>query len=154
MILALLFLWGLLIPQLRAEDTPSKESLSVKIGDLRESKDHNKADMAKAREFIWRHWLERKCGDLIVTAWSKEGVRTDSRDKIQLLDGNVPVLKTTLSRSDGSSSGYEGYEIERIKTEVPYFPDQAKAIPDDETVPPSEYRLRFRDKVGKIITDF
>jgi hypothetical protein len=82
-----LFLWGLLMPQLRAEDTPCKESLSVKIADRRDS-------------------------------------------------------------------GYEAYEIERIKTEVPYFPDKAKAIPDDETVPPSEYLLRFRDKDGKTLPDF
>jgi hypothetical protein len=36
----------------------------------------------KARGFLWQHWSEKKCGELFLTEWSREGVRTDSHYKI------------------------------------------------------------------------
>jgi hypothetical protein len=90
---------------------------------------------------------------LIMTGWSKEGMRTDSREEIRLSDG-TPIYKATLTRSDGSHSVWEAHSIERIRADVPYFRSQARAIPDQEPVPPSGYKLRFKDSQGRIITDF
>jgi hypothetical protein len=157
-----------------AQENGCKDSLTVRLEGEPHSQTHLQA-WAKAREFIWSHWRQRTCADLLLTAWSREGVRTDSHYKIELVGQNVTVLSVTLARADDPSApvyglavpasgripavlpenrSYQAFVIERVKVRVPYFVEKAKVIPDDKVVPSSEYRLRFRDKDGQVITDF
>lgn len=131
--------------------------------------------VAGAREFLWRHWSDKKCAELFVTAWSREGVRTDSHYSIEAVDSNTMTLRVRLSRKDDPSApvdalaappsgriaraaaethSYQAYTIERIEVKVPFIVETAKTIPDDKVLLPSKYRLRFRDKDGTVITDF
>jgi hypothetical protein len=142
------------LPRFVAEESTCKDTLSVEIGGIDQTQEHYDNSSAKAREFIWRHWTERRCADLFVRAISKEGVESESHDKIELLAEGKPVFVASISRSDGSSAYYKAFMIERVIPEVPYFVEKAKVIPADRVMAPSEYRLRFRDKDGKTITSF
>jgi hypothetical protein len=117
---------------------------------------------------------EKKCGVLFLTGWSREDVRTDSRYKVGLVQ-DAMVLTVNLSRTDDpsapvdgltvpalggikraapESSSYPAYSVERVKPEVPYDVVTAKVIESTKSLPSSEYRLRFKDKEGKVVTDF
>jgi hypothetical protein len=136
--------------------------------------DRTSGKEAEARGFLWQHWSEKKCGELFLTTWSREGVRTDSRYKVGLVQDAI-LLTVNLSRADDPSAPVDGlavpasgtvkktspentsylaYSVERIKPEVPYDVATAKVIESTESLPPSKYRLRFKDKDGKVITDF
>ena len=141
-----------LVAGIRAEEAICTDHLSIKIGGAGESQKHFSESLATARDFIWSHWTQRRCAVLIMTAWSIEGVRTDSHYEIQI-SNNTPIYTANLKRSDGSHSAYEAAHIERVRVEIPYFRSKAKIIPDDDLVPPDKYRLRFKDKEGKILTD-
>jgi hypothetical protein len=157
-----------------ADDTGC-DMLSVKLGGTGETQTHSMKSAAKAREFIWLHWTHRTCGELFITAWSKEGVRTDSVYKVELTRGNTVVLKVTLSRTNDPSApvpglavspsgrvesiepetrSYQATTIERIEVKIPFIAKDAKTIPDAITMPSMEYRLRFRDKDDKVLTAF
>ena len=165
----------LCVVSLFAENTDCRDTLSVKLGGTGETQTHYVENAAKAREFIWLHWTQRTCGEVILTAWSKEGVRTDSVYKVELTRGNTVVLNVTLSRTNGSSApvlglavppsghvksiepetrSYQAMKIERIEVTIPFIAREAKTIPDAKTMPSSEYRLRFQDKDDKLITAF
>ena len=137
-----------------AEGAGCKDTLSVRLGHTTETQADEEKSSAKAREFIWRHWTEKRCGKLLVRALSKEGVESTSHEKIQLLVGRAPVFIASISRSDGSTSSFHAYSVERVIPEVPYFAETARVVPTNKVIPPSQYRLRFRDKGGKLITDF
>jgi hypothetical protein len=157
---------------LLGEEADCKDLLRTEVPVLAEGRIEK---LSGAREFLWRHWTDKKCGELFLTTWSKEGVRTDSHYRIEMTHPNATMLTVTLSRRDDPtaavyalavpSSGriertppettsYRAYIIERVKPEVPYFVEKAKLIPKDKVVPPSKYRLRFRGEDGKVITDF
>ena len=70
--------------------------------------DHGKA--AEARGFLWQHWSEKKCGELFLTAWSREGVRTDSRYKIGPVQ-DAMLLTVNLSRTDDPSAQVDGLAV-------------------------------------------
>ena len=130
---------------------------------------------AEARGFLWQHWSEKKCGELLLTTWSREGVRTDSRYKIGPVQNDMMLLTVNLSRADDTSAPVDGlavpasggvkrtvaestsyvaFSVERITPQAPYDVATAKAIESTGFLPPSKYRLRFKDKDGKVITDF
>jgi hypothetical protein len=132
---------------------------------------------AEARLFLWSHWSENKCGELFLTAWSKEGVRTDSHYKIETTHENRMVLTVTLHTSEDpngpvdalavtasghiarqpvndETSSYQAYGVERVRPDVPFILEKAKLVPTNKVVPPSKYLLRFRDKDDKVIADF
>jgi hypothetical protein len=153
---------------LAGQDTDCKDTMRLEL----HMADHGKA--AEARGFLWQHWSEKKCGELFLTTWSREGVRTDSRYKIGLVQ-DAMLLTVNLSRTDDPSAPVDGlavpasgtvkktspenrsylaYSVERIKPEVPYDVATAKVIESTESVLPAKYRLRFKDKDGKVITDF
>ena len=134
--------------------------------------DHGKE--AEARGFLWQHWSEKRCGELFLTAWSREGVRTDSRYKIGPVQ-DAMLLTVNLSRTDDPSAPVDGlavpasgsvkkvapertsylaYSVERIKPEAPYDVATAKVIESAETLPRAKYWLRFKDKDGKVMADF
>ena len=136
-------------------------------------RDRNSAKYAESREFLWPHWTTKKCGDLFLTTWSLEGVRTDSHYKITPVRPDAVVLTVTLARSanrsapaDGGAAplsrntgakesrqiAYSAYTVDRIDPSVPYDLATAKAV--QGVLPPSKYKLRFKDKDGKAITDF
>jgi hypothetical protein len=163
------------VVSLFAEDTGCGDTLSVKLGDIGETHTHFVEASAEAREFIWLHWTERTCGELFLTAWSVEGVRTDSVHKVESIPGNTVVLNATLSRANDPSTpvlalavpasghieamraesrSYQASTIERIEVRIPFIVQDAKTIPDATIIPSSQYRLRFRDKDGKVITAF
>jgi hypothetical protein len=153
---------------LAGQDTDCKDTMRLEL----HMADHGKA--AEARGFLWQHWSEKRCGELFLTAWSREGVRTDSRYKIgpvqdaMLLtvnlsrtdDPSAPVdglavpASGTVKKTSPESTSYLAYSVERVRPEVPYDVATAKVIENTESLPPSKYRLRFKDKDGKVITDF
>jgi hypothetical protein len=155
---------------LAGQDTDCKDTMRVEL----HMADRASGKAAEARGFLWQHWSEKKCGELFLTAWSREGVRTDSRYKIGLVQ-DAMLLTVTLSRTDDPSAPVDGlavpasgsvkktapestsylaYSVERIKPEAPYDVATAKVVESTESLPPARYRLRFKDKDGKVITDF
>lgn len=156
---------------LTGEETDCKDTMRVEL----HMADRASGKAADARGFLWQHWSEKKCGELFLITWSRDGVRTDSRYKIGLAQDDAMLLTVNLSRTDdpaapvdglavpasGSikqaapeSTSYLAYSVERVKPEVPYDVATAKVIESTESLPPSRYRLRFKDKDGKVITDF
>jgi hypothetical protein len=154
---------------LAGQDTDCKDATRVEAQGAKRA-----VAKAEARGFLWQHWSEKKCGVLFLTGWSREGVRTDARYEVGLVQ-DAMLLKVDLSRTDGPSAPVDGlavpasggikrappvstsyvvYSLERIKPEVPYDVATAKVIESTESLPPSKYRLRFKDKNGKVITDF
>jgi len=102
-------------------------------------------------------------------------MRSDSHYKIEVTPSNVTILMGTIARRDDpaaevdalavpatghvrnsepETSSYEVYTIERIEVKVPFIVEKARRIPDNKIVSPSKYRLRFRGKDDKVITDF
>ncbi len=140
------------LAQLAADHSDCRDILSVKIAAADGTRVRSDS-FAKIREFIWSHWTEKQCGKLLIHAVSKEGVVSDSNDRI-ILAGGKPVFIGAISRSDGPSSSYEAYAVERVSLGLSYSMADAKLIPSERTVAPSEYRLRLRDKDGKVIADF
>jgi len=157
---------------LLGQETGCTNVLRSEISGLREE---GVRKFAEAREFLWSHWLNKNCAELFLTTWSREGVRTDSHYKIEKIGSNGIVLRVTLSRKDDPSApvdglavppsgqiprtvsetdSYQASTIERIEVRVPFDVEKAKTIPESEVVPPSKYHLRFKDKDGKVITDF
>jgi hypothetical protein len=140
------------LAQSTADHSDCRDLLSIKISAV--DRTLVPADsFATIREFIWSHWTEKKCGKLLIHAVSREGVVTDSNDRIILVEGKA-VFIGAISRSDGSSSSYEAHVIERVSPELPYSGSDAKLIPSERIVVPSKYRLRLRDKDGNVIADF
>jgi hypothetical protein len=134
---------------LAADHSDCRDILSVKVAPI----DGNRVradSFAKIREFIWSHWIEKKCGKLLIHAVSKEGVVSDSNDRI-ILEQGKPAFIGAISRSDGSSSSFEAYAVERVSLEPPYFVEDAKLIPNERIVAPSEYGLRLRTKTAKLL---
>lgn len=152
------------------QDTDCKDTMHVelRVADRASRKDD------EARGFLWQHWSEKTCGDLFLTTWSRGGVRTDSRYRIRIVQ-DAMLLTVNLSRTDDPAAPVDGlavpasgsvsksapertsylaYSMERVKPEVPYDVATAKVIESAEPLPPGEYRLRFKDKDGKVITDF
>src|SRR6266496_2413583 len=154
---------------LAGQDTDCKDTMRVEA-----RWPHRTIAIAKARGFLWQHWSEKKCGALFLTTWSREGVRGDSRYKVDLvqdamlltvnlssaddpsapLDGLAVPASGSIKRAAPESTSYLAHSVERIKPEVPYDVATAKVIESTESLPPSKYRLRFKDKDGKVITDF
>lgn len=154
---------------LAGQDTDCKDTMRVELHQANRA-----SGKAEARGFLWQHWSQKKCGELFLTGWSREGVKTDSRYKVGLVQ-DAMLLTVNLSRADdpsapvdglavpasGSimravpeSTSYQAYSVERVKPEVPHDVATAKVIESAESLPPSKYRLRFKDKDGKVITDF
>ena len=153
-----------------AQDTDCKETMRVQLpfADLRSGKD------AEARAFLWQHWSMKRCGELFLTTWSLEGVRGDSHYKIEVVrnallltvnsswadDPTAPVYALAvpasgiINRTAPGATSYLVYGMERIKPKVPYDVATAKVIASTASLPASKYRLRFKDKDGKVITDF
>jgi hypothetical protein len=155
---------------LAGQDTDCKDTMRVEL----HIADRASGKEAEARGFLWQHWSEKKCGELFLTTWSREGVRTDSRYKVGPVR-DAMLLTVNLSRADDPSAPVDGlavpasgsvkktapestsylaYSVERIKPEAPYDVATAKVVESTESLPPSKYRLRFKDKDGKVITDF
>ncbi|MGA2219916.1 MAG: hypothetical protein ABSG51_17635 [Terracidiphilus sp.] len=114
-----------------------------------------------ARDFLWKHWHEGTCGTLFLTAFSREGQRTDSVYILEPERKEGTVLKVTLRRSaipqlhvSAESISYVAHVVERVEPQIPYNVDTAKTIQADGPLPPSEYQLRFRDEQGRIIGEF
>jgi hypothetical protein len=158
---------------LLGQEADCKDILRTEVAGLSEGRIEK---IAAVREFVWRHWSDHKCGELFLTTWSREGVRTDSHYKIEVIRSNAMMLTGTFSRREDpdapvdalaipasghpvqktavETSSYQAYGIERVKLEVPFILEKAKRIPDEKVVPPSKYHLRFRDKDGKVIAEF
>jgi len=138
-------------------------------------KDRSGSMGARAREFLWLHWSEKKCARLDLTTWSREGERTVSQYSIDFDEAGASVLRVTLSRDndpsgpvsglavpDGvavqrqlpSSNSYEAYTVERVTPTVPFVAEDAKPIPSGKQVKATRYLLRFKDKTGKVLTTF
>jgi len=160
-------------PTLFGQEADCKDVLRTEVPSLAEGRT---GKIAVAREFLWNHWASRKCGDLFLTAWSREGIRTDSHYRIEVIGSNSVRLTDTFSRREDRNApidalavpasglppeqpaietgSYQAYAMERVELKVPFILEKAKRIPDGKAVPPSKYHLRLRDENGKAIAEF
>ena len=127
------------------------------------------------REFLWKHWSAKTYGELFVVGWSREGVRSDIhfhlepvRDGSMVLTVDIAMLEDpeAVSGMAVTASGqvlkpsventdYKAFSIDRIgRLRAPFVMETAPALSDSKSLPPSKYRLRFRDKDGTVITDY
>jgi hypothetical protein len=138
--------------------------------------DRGSSRESDARQFLWQNWIEKRCADLLLTTWSREGDRTNSIYKMRPTNGGDMLLTVDISRSDkalfskdgGDASAvpdgkkrevteensYVVFAIERVAVEPPYDVSKARVIPSTVPPPPSTYRLRLKDKDGRAIADF
>jgi len=142
------------------------DSLSVEV-DNQAGMNERQVRFAEMREFLWNHWREKKCGNLLFTGVSKEGKTSYSEFKITLIRPSTMVLRVTVVRDrighlgkviprTDANGAYEAYTIERIITQNPHKDWKTKVIVlgDDQAVPPLKYWLRFKDWEGYPITYF
>ena len=123
---------------------------------------------AEARGFIWEHWVNHRLAKVIVTFRSLEGEPSTSEMFVEPDDAGVWHLSTTIERklidrrafSDPKFKGtieqtdkYEAYIIERIEVPSNGLSERIVISPDLKRGPES-YVLRFRDKEGRVITEF
>jgi hypothetical protein len=130
---------------------------------------------ARGRDFLWRHWSEKKCATLDLTTWSREGNKNLIAYAIDFDTSGALVLRVKVSRvydpsapisgvaapngvipppQAASSASYEAHSVERVVPSIPFVLEEAKSIPDAKQVEPNKYVLRFKDKAGTIITSF
>jgi hypothetical protein len=110
------------------------------------------AKMGRAREFLWSHWHDLKCGQLLVTGATKEGVGYESRYKVEVIKPYAAMLSVTISRFRRPNSppqviSYEVFEMRRIKTRNKYW-DKAEPITDNVSLAGSQYLLQFATPEG------
>jgi hypothetical protein len=155
-------------PPLSAQEATCRDVLRVSL----RPRERGDKDDLRAREFLWEHWSKKQCADLFQTTWSREGVKSEFHYHISPSERNTVRLTVNFSSLKDSSAvqglavpasgtvevpvpgpgSYEAYIVERVRREDPNA--TAIAISGVAYLPPSKYRLRFKDKDGKLITDF
>jgi hypothetical protein len=141
------------------------DELTIKLDNLTRTNERD-AKQAEMREFLWKHWIEKKPATVFFTAVSKEGKITHSQYRIWVLPGGKLMLKATFVRDRTGyqgqvipkrDSGFEAYTIERVQSENPFgVGPEAKvtALPRDATVPRDKYWLRLKGWGDTLITYF
>ncbi len=120
------------------------------------------SSFATIREFLWSHWRSKECADLFLSTISKDGIKSDARHKVESTNTGQMVLKSRITTYGGlhapdtsldttpRTHSSEAYEIKRMKTKSVFLKQAPPpAIPDAETLSPSEYRLQFKDETWR-----
>lgn len=154
---------------LASENSTCNEKMVIRLGLDGRSQSGTSFDQSfdQMREFLWAHWNSKNCADLILSTVSKEGIKSDSHLKIERTQNDQMVLTTTSTSYGGfeppnappdktpRTHSSEAYEIKRVKTKSVFRKQVAPpAIPENETLPSSEYRLQFKDRQGEVIAYF
>lgn len=140
------------------------DELTVKLDSLTSMKERN-AKWAEMREFLWKHWVEKRPATLFLTAVSKEGKITHSQYRIAIPPGALLLQVRFVRDRTGyqgqvipkPDGGYEACTIERVQSENPYGVGAAakvSVLPLDATVTPEKYWLRFKGWNDTLITYF
>ena len=130
----------------------------------------------RARAFLWEHWSKKKPAQLDVTAWTREGMRTDWHYVIVIQENALQRLAITQRRSEDPNAPIAGLAIPQGTTiaDIPRVPttiesysassverirrvgdsDKVITLPADKVLPATKYRLRFQDRQGQILGTF
>lgn len=139
-------------------------------------RDFGGSENIRARDFLWRHWKQKRPGLLEVASCTREGVRHEWRYEI-IVDGALrPVIAVTVhTRDDGlcpitgiavpagstlssiprespSSESFKISTVERIRRIGKS--DKVMPVPDIKRLRATRYRLRFKSEQGEILGTF
>jgi hypothetical protein len=114
--------------------------------------------LASVRGWIWSHWHEHRAGQRIVTMFSVEGRESRSRIGISRDCSGVWRIAYRIDRYAGrtiqETNQFEVYDVERVQIPFDGNLDRQPTLAADKLVKPTEYRLVFRDRDAKILTQF
>jgi hypothetical protein len=114
--------------------------------------------LASVREWIWTHWRDHKAGQRVITMFSVEG--RESRSRILVNRDCSGIWRVTYhidryaEREIQDASEFEAYDVERVQTPFSGGIDRQPTLGPDKIMKPTEYRLIFRDKDGRVLRDF
>lgn len=109
------------------------------------------------RGFLWKHWKRRSRGSLVATWYSKEGVPTTSHFFVEPAESGQWVIRVRIDRGGNASKTkpesleVAAYIVGRLAAKRGAAPTEP--IPESGNPPPSSYRLRLRDKAGKLLME-
>lgn len=113
------------------------------------NKDRSKT-VAEVREFLWRHWQQRRPGKLVATWHSKEGVPTKVTYVFEYDDGGVWSMRETDCRSTPKDqTEFRIYSIQRVKIPGPTWQGTYDSIADDAQIPGTAFLFLIRGPNGK-----
>lgn len=117
---------------------------------------------AEIREFLWKHWHQRRLGHLVATWYSKEGEPSTSAYFVEPDEKGIWHIAITINRTLVERTGskrqlqntieYDAYSIERVDVSKGTL-GRSIAIPEGETRSPQSYRLRLKDKHEEVLTE-
>jgi hypothetical protein len=104
------------------------------------------------RGYIWERWIKQEPASLLVTSYSKEGLRGDVQYVLEVDRRGVWSLRVEISRPDLKGTKYEHsdywvYGIDRIEASPSVSPNKTP-LPNNTTLATTQYRLVFRDHNG------
>ncbi len=118
--------------------------------------------MAEKRDFIWRHWKERRRGRLRASYVSKEGERSnvlyvvqEDPDRLWCIGIEVDSLLIDWKHSGHTypqKRSFRAYSVERY--EYPKGPGEKHTpIFETESRSPMSYRLLLKGKAGEVVRE-
>jgi hypothetical protein len=158
----ILILFATIFVSCEKQAATQADILVVKLGnDTPYEQRHAKP--GEMREFVWKHWIERKQCSLRLTTVTKEGSTNHAEYKVVVLPANTIMLKVTFIHDrigyqgqviPKPNEGYEAYTVERVQSDSPdNIGPEAKitVLHSDAVVSPADYRLRFKGWNGDLI---
>ena len=105
----------------------------------------------KISAFIWEHWEQRRSGYAVVTFHSKEGEPSTSHMFVEPDEDRVWHLSVRIERE---LSDRRGWRDPRYRGKKINQTDSYKAYAIERIMDGNPYRLRFKDKAGKVIFEW
>ena len=145
----------------QAQAAGQRDTLVVKLDNSTEMKER-RARTAEMRELLWNHWIKYREAKLLIEGVTKEGQETQSEYKIELLAGNVRVLRVSFKQGEHwisgvripkSDGGYQAYTLERVLSKNPHgigTEANVTLLAPDAATPPTGYWLRIKHLDGKM----
>jgi hypothetical protein len=149
--------------QAQAEDTENRDIRSYEDGGtvhFSMLEGDSSANFGKVRDFLWKHWKERRRGKIVTTGSSIEGapgrtsyfVEPDERGAWRITaEGESGVLKP--GTSEQITGRYDAYEVIRIKPRKK-LDETPIPLDDSAQVAPKSYRLLLKDRNNAVIEEF
>ena len=77
------------------------------------------------------------------------------REDPEAVIGMAVTASGQVVRPSVENTDYEAFSIDRIgRVRAPFVMETAPALNNRKSLPASKYSLRFKDKDGKVITDY
>ena len=151
--LLIFLICGLSFPLATTAQAPADQAKKPKhyVIELSDAKRREKT--GEIRGYIWRHWIKHEPGSLLVTSYSKEGLRSDVEYRLEMDGNGIWGMRVEISRPDLKGTKYEHgeywvYGIDRIRPPTPLNTNKIP-VPNDAELSVTQYRLLFRDQNGK-----